>query len=98
MDVDAGRLRGDGSSRAARSWRPSAAPLVREGDARRPRATPTVACHRSVVSGTVESVSGPGPIFSQFRTMFWVIPSTANVAMPAASPERRISGMPTSKA
>ena len=41
---------------------------------------------------------GPGPIFSQLPRMFCVISSTANVAMPAARPDNRISGMPTSSA
>ena len=39
-----------------------------------------------------------GPIRSQFRSTLWVTSSTANVAMPAASPERRMSGMPTRNA
>ena len=86
-----------GSSRAARSFRPS---RLRWYAKATPTAAiaPIVATQRSVVSGTLDSASGPGPIFSQLRTMLWVIPSAANVAIPAASPERRMSGRPTTRA
>ena len=45
-----------------------------------------------------ESVVAPGPIFVHSRRMLCVISSTANVAMPAARPERRISGSPSTSA
>ncbi len=57
-----------------------------------------MACRACVVSGTRASVVAPGPIFVHSRSTLCVISSTANVAMPAASPESRISGSPTSKA
>jgi len=87
----------NGSSRAARSFRPSGLRWYAKAT-HTTAIAPSVACHRSVVSGTVDSVSGPGPICSQFRTMLCVISSTAKVAIAAASPDRRISGMPTTSA
>ena len=51
-----------------------------------------------VDSGTSESVRAPGPIASQFRSTLFVITSTANVAMPAARPDRRMSATPTRNA
>ena len=47
--------------------------------------------------GTSESVVAPGPILVHSRRMLCVTSSTAKVAMPAASPESRISGSPTSE-
>ena len=97
VDVDPRSLRGE-RVLARRAQLPAERrQLVAEGDAGTAIA-PTVACHRSVVCGTVESVSGPGPIFSQFPRMFCVISSTAKVAIPAARPESRIRGIPTRNA
>ena len=59
---------------------------------------PSVACSASVVSGTSESVVAPGPIFVHSRSRLCVISSTAKVAIPAARPDRRISGIPTAAA
>ena len=70
-----------GSSRAARSP-PETAALVEKGDRDDPDGS-AVAWTKSVVSGTVVSVSGPGPIFVQLLKMLYVTPRTANVAMPA---------------
>jgi hypothetical protein len=51
-----------------------------------------------VVSGTSESVVAPGPMRSHSRRTLCVISRTANVAIPAARPERRMSGSPTTSA
>ena len=59
---------------------------------------PSVACRAPVVSGTSESVVAPGPIFVHCWRMLCVISRSANVAMPAARPDRRISGRPATKA
>ena len=52
-----------GSSRVARSWRPSRLRWYANA-ATITRRAPTVACSRPVVSGTDENVFRPGPIFS----------------------------------
>jgi hypothetical protein len=59
---------------------------------------PTVAWSGPVVSGTSERVVAPGPIRSHSRSTLCVISSTAKVAIPAASPVRRINGNPTRNA
>jgi len=59
---------------------------------------PTVACSGPTVSGTSGSVVAPGPILVHSRSTLCVISSTAKVAIPAARPERRISGRPTTNA
>ena len=98
VDVDPDRLRRSRILARRAQLAPEPAPLVRERDGdRRPRA-PIAACVRSVVSGTSESVVAPGPIFVHSRRTLCVISSTANVAMPAARPESRISGRPTTSA
>ncbi len=51
-----------------------------------------------MVSGISERVLAPGPILSQFLKTLFVIASTANVAIPAARPERRMIGIPTRNA
>ena len=97
VDVDAGGPRGERILAGRAQLSSERAALVGErgaGDGdRADRRLPEVGR-----LGTVESVSGPGPIFSQLPTMFCVIISTANVAMPAARPDSRISGMPTPNA
>ena len=85
------------SSRVARSDRPRRLRWYAKAAAIT-TTVPIAACVRSVVSGTSESVVAPGPIFVHSRSRLCVISSTANVAIPAASPERRMSGIPTSRA
>ena len=85
------------SSRVARSERPKRLRWYANATAIT-TTVPIAACVRSVVSGTSESVVAPGPIFVHSRRRLCVISSTANVAMPAASPESRISGTPTRNA
>ena len=59
---------------------------------------PITGCAGPDDSGMSESVVAPGPIFVHSRRTLCVISSTASVAMPAASPESRISGMPSTSA
>ena len=98
VDADPDRLRRGGILTRRPRLPAERAALVGEGDARRRRSAPTVACSAPVVSGTSESVVAPGPIFVHSRSRLWVISSTANVAIPAASPDSRISGRPTRNA
>ena len=82
-----------GSSRVARRTRPNRLRWYANAAAMTSDA-PIVACAGPVVCGTSESVVAPGPMRVHSRRTLLVISSTANVAMPAASPERRISGSP----
>ena len=77
---------------------PEAAALVGVGDADDDRARRSRAGAAPSDSGISESVVAPGPIFVHSRRMLCVISSTANVAMPAARPESRISGRPSTSA
>ena len=96
-DVDAGRAGGGGVLASRTQLAPEAASLVREGDDD----------HRDGAQRRLEEAGRlgnrgqrqrSGPIFVQLLRMLYVTPRTANVAMLAASPDKRMSGMPTSSA